>query len=63
MAGISHGYSQSVVDQVQAIIDSNLKGEVGPNTALWDIWDILAAQLGFVVSKWASTRATVAPLA
>ena len=44
MAGISHGYSQSVVDQVQAIIDSNLKGEVGPNTALWDIWDILAAQ-------------------
>ena len=39
---VPHGYPKHVVDQVQAIIDSNLKGEIGPNTALWDIWEILS---------------------
>ena len=43
---IPHGYPQSVVKQVQDIIDMNIKGEIGPNTALWDIWDILASLSG-----------------
>ena len=44
IAKVSHGYSTTIVNQVQEIIDKNLKGEIGPNTALWDIWEILASQ-------------------
>ena len=37
-----HGFSPNLVETVQQKIDAARRGDIGPNTAFWDIWQILA---------------------
>ena len=39
-----HGYAPQLVIEVQSIIDKAIKGEMAPNTAFEDIWDVLFSQ-------------------